>query len=412
MGEAVLYQLYDWHRASLRPFRLWAEAVQTLYRHPFLPTSYTGLGRAMAAGAEVFERVTRRFGKPDFDLGHTLVDGLPVAVTERVVLSRPFCELLHFSRDTPHRHPRVLLVAPISGHHATLLRGTVEALLPEHDVYVTDWLDARLVPLARGRFDLDDHIEYLMDFMRLLGPETHVIAVCQPAVSALAAAALLAQAGDANQPRSLTLMGGPIDVTVAPTVPSRLAQMHSLHWFERTVISQVPFYYPGAFRRVFPGFIQLSGFMSMNFDRHVGAHFELFNHLIEGDGDSAAAHRRFYDEYLSVMDMPAEFYLQTVATVFHRADLARGTMRWREHTVDPGAITGTALLTIEGERDDISAPGQTTAAHRLCPNIPADLHDHHLQGEVGHFGIFNGRRWRNEVLPVLRDFIRRHDRAA
>ena len=409
----MLYQLYDLQRAALRPMRLWAEAFQAVFRHPYLPTAYTGLGRSMAAAAEMFERTTRRFGKPDFDLTTAVVDGAPAAIGERVVAELPFCRLLHFSRAVPpRRDPRVLLVAPLSGHHSTLLRGTVAAMLPEHDVFITDWLDASLVPLSKGAFDLDTYIEYLLSFIKLLGPDIHIVAVCQPAVPALAAVSLLAQDEDPSQPKSLTLIGGPIDVTVAPTVPSRLAQMHSLQWYERTVIATVPVWYPGGLRRVFPGFIQLSGFMSMNFDRHVGAHVQLFNHLVEGDGDSVAAHKRFYDEYLSVMDLPAEFYLQTVATVFQRHDLPRGRMTWRGHPVDPAAIRRTALLTIEGERDDISAPGQTRAAHGLCPNIPAHRRSHHLQRDVGHFGLFNGRRWREEVMPALRGFIRGVDTEA
>ncbi|MBI1207385.1 MAG: polyhydroxyalkanoate depolymerase [Azospirillum sp.] len=405
----MLYQLYDFHRAALKPMRMWAEAAQTVFQNPYLPTSYTGFGRAVAAGAEMLERSTRRFGKPEFELTSTMIGGHKVDVTEQVVLSKPFCELRHFKRTGDRYDPKVLLVVPMSGHHATLLRGTVEALLPEHDVYVTDWVDARLVPVARGPFDLDDYIAYIMEFLQVLGPETHVVAVCQPAVPVLAAVSLLAQGGDACQPASMTLMGGPIDVTAAPTMPSRLAQQHPVEWFERTVISSVPPYYPGAFRKVFPGFIQLSGFMSMNLDRHIGAHIDLFRHLIQGDGESAEGHRRFYDEYLSVMDLPAEFYLQTVATVFHRHDLPRGTLRWRGAKVEPAAIRQTALMTVEGERDDISAPGQTVAAQRLCSGIPANRRDSFLARDVGHFGMFNGRRWREVIMPRVRAFIRRND---
>ena len=402
----MLYQVYDMQRTALEPWRLWADAVQTMFRHPFLPTSYTGLGRVLAASAEMFERLTRRYGKAEFGLHSTPIDGEPVTVVERVVAAKPFCRLLHFQRLTNRTAPKVLVVAPLSGNHATLLRGTVEALLPEHDVYITDWVDASLVPLAGGSFDLDDNIAYILDFLRLLGPDTHVIAVCQPAVPVLAAVALLAQDNDANQPRSMTLMGGPIDVTVAPTVPSRMARMHPVEWYERTVIARVPVGYPGAMRRVFPGFIQLSGFMSMNMDRHIGAHFKLFNHLIEGDGDSVAAHKKFYDEYLSVMDLTAEFYLSTVEAVFQRHDLPNGTLRWRGIPVRPEAIRRTALMTVEGERDDISAPGQTWAAHALCASLSPERRAHHLQQDVGHFGIFNGRRWRTQVLPKVSAFIR------
>ncbi len=406
----LLYQMYDFQRAMLKPLNLIADAYRTLVNHPFLPTSYTGLGRAVAAGAEMLERATRQFGKPEFDLAETRVEGQPVPVVERVVAQTPFCRLVRFERPADGQYdPKVLLIAPLSGHHATLLRGTVEALLPAHDVHITDWTDARLVPVARGSFTLDDYIDTLMRFMRLLGPDVHVVAVCQPSVPTLAAVSLLAAADDPAQPLSLTLMGGPIDVDAAPTVATRLARLHSRAWFERTVISCVPVYYPGAFRAVFPGFIQLSGFMSLNLDRHIASHVAFFNHLVEGDGDSAEAHRRFYDEYLSVMDLPAEYYLDTVQTVFQRNALRRGTMVWRGQPVEPGAIHRTALLTVEGERDDISPPGQTRAAQALCRGLPAHRRDHHLQPHVGHFGLFNGRRWREQVMPVLAGFIRCHD---
>jgi poly(3-hydroxybutyrate) depolymerase len=300
----------------------------------------------------------------------------------------------------------------MSGHHATLLRGTVEALLPEHDVYITDWLDARRIPLSRGKFDLDDYIAYVIEFLQVLGPETHVLAVCQPTVPVLAAVSLMAQADDPNQPRSMVLMGGPIDAEAAPTAVTKLAKGRPLSWFERTVVSQVPVYYPGALRRVYPGFVQLTGFMSMNLDRHVGEHLRLFEHLVQGDGESAGAHRRFYDEYLSVMDLPAEFYLQTVSTVFQHCALPNGTMRWRGEPVDPSAIRRTALMTVEGEMDDISAPGQTRAAHRLVSNLPEEMQADHMQPGVGHYGIFNGRRWRGEIQPAIAAFVRKQARHA
>ncbi|WP_184802368.1 polyhydroxyalkanoate depolymerase [Nitrospirillum iridis] len=408
----VLYQLFDLHHAALTPLRLVAEATQATFRHPFVPASYTGMGRAMAAAGELIERTTRRWGKPDFGLNITHIDGREVAVTEEAALRKPFCVLRHFQRATPHSDPKVLVVAPMSGHYATLLRGTVEALLPAHDVYITDWIDAKLVPLSRGRFDFDDYVEYVMDFIRFLGPDTHVIAVCQPAVPVLVAAAVMAQTEDACQPRSMTLMGGPIDTRVSPTQVTQLAETRDIGWFERTVTTSVPVYYPGAMRHVYPGFVQLTGFMSMNLDRHVGAHVDLFKHLVRGDGESAESHRRFYDEYLSVMDLTAEFYLQTVQIVFQEHNLPKGTLEYRGVRVDPSAIKKTALFTVEGELDDISAPGQTVAAHALCSGLPETLKQHHLQQGVGHYGIFNGRRWREHIMPRVRDFIRSHERAA
>jgi poly(3-hydroxybutyrate) depolymerase len=405
----VLYGLYDMQHAALYPARVLAEATQNVFQNPFMPASYMCLGRTIAAGAELFERTTRRFGKPAFSLSVTTINGDDVAVREIPVLSKPFCTLVHFERATDEVHPTVLVVAPMSGHYATLLRGTVEALLPEHDVYITDWLDARTVPLSHGSFDLEDYITYVMEFLAHLGPHTHVIAVCQPTVPVLCAVSLMAQINDPNQPASMVLMGGPIDTTAAPTVITELAITKPLEWFERTVIQAVPAYYPGGFRQVYPGFIQLTGFMSMNLDRHVGAHVKLFEHLVRGDGDSAEQHRKFYDEYLSVMDMPAEFFLQTVSRIFQQHALPRGTMTWKGLRVDPSAIRHTALLTVEGEMDDISAPGQTHAAHQLCNNIPTEKQAHHLQKGVGHYGIFNGRRWREQILPRVRDFILMHD---
>ena len=406
----MLYHLYDMQHAAKRPMRFWAEAAQHTFQNPLMPLSYTKLGRAVAAGAELVERTTRRFGKPAFGLAETVVDGQTVPVTERFVWQSPFCKLLNFPKPegTP-RQPKVLLVAPMSGHHATLLRGTVEAFLPGHEVYITDWTDARLVPLAEGRFDLDDYIDTVAELIRFLGPNTHVIAVCQPAVPVMAAVSLMAAADEPVQARSMTLMGGPIDPMANPTVPVKLAMERPLKWFERSVITTVPVYYPGAFRRVYPGFIQLSGFMSMNLDRHINEHVGLFRHLVRGDGDSAEQHRRFYDEYLSVMDLSAEFYLQTIETVFQKHALPNGTMMSRGRKVEPAAIAKTAVMTVEGELDDISAPGQTIAAQRLCSSLPDGMRKTHFQKGVGHYGIFNGRRWREAILPEIRSFIQSHD---
>ncbi len=410
----MLYHLYDFHHAWMAPLRLTAETMQHVFSHPALPMSYTRLGRAIAAGSELFERATRRYPKPTFGLNHTTIDGAPVPVTIETVQETTFCDLLHFRRDPgrdPGRDvvrddPKVLVVAPLSGHYATLLRGTVEGLLPDHDVYITDWINASKVPLADGHFDLDDYIDLVIDFLQQLGPDVHVVAVCQPSVPVLAAVALMAAAGDPAAPRSMTLMGGPIDTRVNPTKVNQVAANRPIEWFERTVVTRVPAAYPGAMRHVYPGFLQLTGFMSMNLDRHVGSAMRHFQHLVRGDGDSAAAHRSFYDEYLAVMDLSAEFYLQTVKTAFQDHALPRGTMVSRGRPVEPAAITRTALMTVEGELDDISGVGQTYAAHALCAGLPAEKQRHLMQHGVGHFGIFNGKRWRTAILPQVRDFIR------
>lgn len=381
-------------------------------QHPLVPASYTKMGRAIAAGAELLERTTRRYHKPTFDFGTTIVDGHEVEVVEEVLGEKPFCRLLHFARNVPAdrpRDPQILVVAPLSGHYATLLRGTVEALLPEHDVYITDWADCRQVPLAAGDFGLDDYVDYIIDFIRGLGPETNIIAICQPAVPVLCAVSLLASANDPAQPRSMALMGGPIDVRRAPTAVTEFGRKHTIDWFKRHVVAEVPPVYPGAFRKVYPGFIQLMGFMSMNAGNHMREHMNLFKNLVVGDGDSAERHRKFYDEYLAVMDIPARFYLDTVDHVFKKASLPRGELMIRGKLVDPSKITRTALFTIEGELDDISAPGQTIAAHDLCSSLPDHMREHHLQKGVGHYGIFNGRKWREEIMPKLRKFVRAYD---
>ncbi len=412
----MLYQLYELQHAMLTPLRYQAEFSRMILKNPWNPLSYTQLGRTLGASAEMVERVTRRFGKPDFELPETTIDGRKVSVTEKVIVEKPFCRLLNFQRSTKRNDPNVLIVAPMSGHYATLLRGTVEALLPHHNVYITDWTDTRQVPAQEGTFNLDSYITYLREFLSLLGPETHLIAVCQPAVPVLATVSVMATEDDPNQPLSMTLMGGPIDTRVSKTEVTELAETRPLKWFEQTVVHNVPAYYPGAFRKVYPGFVQLTGFMSMNLDRHVGSHMKFFHHLVSGDGDSAEGHRKFYDEYLSVMDIPAEFYLQTVETVFQRHLLPRNKMKWRDPTSDqlvdvrPQDIERTALLTIEGELDDISARGQTTAAHELCHSLSQNKQYHHFQLKTGHYGIFNGRKWREEIMPRIRHFIRDIDK--
>ncbi len=412
----MLYHLYELQHAIMTPVRLQAELMRNAFQNPWNPLAYTQLGRNMSASAEMIERTTRRFGRPEFGLATTTINEKEVGVVETIIVEKPFCRLVNFTRDIKRNDPTVLVVAPMSGHYATLLRGTVEALLPHHNVFITDWEDTRQVAKSDGEFNLDTYITYLREFLSLLGPDTHVIAVCQPAVPVLAAASVMASDNDPNQPATMTLMGGPIDTRVSKTTVTELAETRPLKWFEQAAIHEVPFYYPGAHRRVYPGFLQLGGFMSMNLDKHVGSHMKFFSHLIQGDGSSAETHRKFYNEYLSVMDIPAEFYLQTVETVFQRHLLPRGMMKWRDpidgklYDVRPQDIKRTALLTVEGELDDISARGQTTAAHELCYSLPQAKQYHHFQLGCGHYGIFNGRRWREEIMPRIRAFIRDADK--
>jgi poly(3-hydroxybutyrate) depolymerase len=409
----LYYQLYELNHAALSPFRAAADATRLYFQNPLNPLAHTAFGRSMAAAAEVFERTTRRYGKPEWAIAETTVGGERVPVTARVVWQRPFCQLLHFEKPSPRDgrvEPKLLIVAPMSGHYASLLRGTVQTMLPKHDVYVTDWVDARMVPVAEGAFDLDDFIDYVISILHVLGPDAHVMAVCQPSVPVLAATALMAAGGDRHLPATMILMGGPIDTRVNPTAVNALTEKRGLDWFRHNVIMKVPFPHRGFMRDVYPGFLQLSGFMSMNLDRHVEAHRELFRHLVTGDGDSADKHRDFYDEYLAVMDLTAEFYLQTVETVFMRHALPKAEMTHRGTPVDAAAIRSVAMLTIEGENDDISGIGQTRAAHDICTGIPADMRAHYLQPKVGHYGVFNGSRFRAEVAPRIADFIASHRR--
>ncbi|AZO26828.1 MULTISPECIES: polyhydroxyalkanoate depolymerase [Mesorhizobium] len=409
----MFYQLYEMNHAALQPARLYADAVRLFYSNPLNPVSHTPLGRSVAAAAELFERTTRRYGKPQFGLTETVVDWKTVDVTERTVWSKPFCNLIRFERSLPAGRkpdPKLLIVAPMSGHYATLLRGTVEAMLPHADVHITDWVDARMVPLSKGSFDLDDYIDYVIDMFHALGPDTHVMGVCQPSVPVLAAVALMEKRGDPFVPSTMTLMGGPIDTRRNPTAVNLLAEEKGIDWFRDNVIMQAPWPVPGFGREVYPGFLQLSGFMSMNLDRHIIAHKDFFMHLVKNDGDSAEKHRDFYDEYLAVMDLTAEFYLQTVDTVFVRHALPKGEMKHRGEAVDPGAIRNVALFTVEGENDDISGLGQTQAAHDLCVNIPAGRQAHYMQPAVGHYGVFNGSRFRSEIVPRIVDFITSYGR--
>ncbi|HYV71514.1 MAG TPA: polyhydroxyalkanoate depolymerase [Pseudolabrys sp.] len=410
-----MYWFYEIGHAALNPARAFADATRLFFKNPANPLSHTAYGKSVAATMELFERSTRRYRKPEWGIDSTTVGGEKVSVTIKCVWERPFCRLLHFDRAcvrAPRRpQPKLLIVAPMSGHYPTLLRGTVDTFLPNHDVYITEWVDARMVPLSDGRFDLDDYIDYIISILHLMGGDVHVIAVCQPSVPVLAAVALMEANGDPNVPHSMVLMGGPIDTRINPNEVNNLAERRGLNWFRNHVITKVPFPHPGVMRDVYPGFLQLHGFMSMNLDRHIEAHHNLFLHLVKGDGDSAQKHREFYDEYLAVMDLAAEFYLQTVETVFIRHALPKGEMTHRGRRVDPTAIRRVALMTVEGEKDDISSVGQTEAAHALCVNIPQEHKVHYVQPAVGHYGVFNGSRFRAEIAPRIADFALSHNSA-
>jgi poly(3-hydroxybutyrate) depolymerase len=409
----MLYHWYELSHAAVRPARAAADSYRLFLNNPFNPLTHTPVGRHAAAALEVFERTTRRYDKPRFGITSCQVDDFDVSVSEEVVWEHPFCRLVHFKRNLPAeraaRDPRLLLVAPMSGHFATLLRGTVETFLPDHEVYLTDWQDAKDVPLAAGSFDLDDYIDTMGDIFRWFGGDVHVFAVCQPAVPALAAVALMEADEDISVPLSLILAGGPIDTRINPTVVNSLAVRRGTDWFRRNVTTSVPWPNPGLGRMVYPGFLQLTGFMTMNLDRHVKAHKDLFNHLVRGDGDSAEKHREFYDEYLAVMDLTAEFYLQTVDAVFVRHLMPQGQMTHRGRRIDLAGIKRVALMTIEGEKDDITGTGQCRAAHDLCLSIPADRKMHFECPHVGHYGIFNGSRFRHDIAPRIAAFARTHD---
>ncbi|WP_082491086.1 polyhydroxyalkanoate depolymerase [Aureimonas sp. Leaf454] len=407
----MLYHFYEWNHAAIAPLRAFADATRMFYESPLNPFAGTEAARRITAMAEVFERSTRVYGKPQFGLNETVVNGLRVPVVDKPVWQKPFARLLHFERELPKTHkkdPRFLIVAPMSGHYATLLRGTVEALLPYADVYITDWEDARKVPAAVGRFDLDDYVDYVVEMLHFLGPDTHVIGVCQPAVPVLMAVGVMSAKGDPCVPATMTLMGGPIDTRINPTGVNKLAMDKGIGWFRDNVVMPVPFPQPGFMRMVYPGFLQLSGFMSMNLDRHVTAHREFYSHLVKNDGDSAEKHREFYDEYMAVMDLTAEFYLQTVEEVFIKHSLPKGEITHRGVRVDLTTVKHTALLTVEGENDDISGLGQTKAAQDLCSSIPEEMRVHYMQPKVGHYGVFNGSRFRAEIAPRIVDFALTH----
>ena len=402
----MLYQFNEMQKMALSPVRMAAQFYSQILKSPFNPMSETAPAQTMAAGFDLFSETTQYHGKPAFGLTSTKIDMRTEAVTEEILHRKTFCQLKHFKRDTTRKDPKLLIVAPMSGHFATLLRGTVETMMPNHDVYITDWRDAANVPVYEGRFDLDDYIDYIIDYIDILGPDTHVMAVCQPGVPVTAAVALMSEDNNPNVPLSMTLMGSPIDTRRHPTEPCKLAMTHSIEWFEHTVINHVPLGYPGAFRRVYPGFLQLSGFVSMNFGRHMEAHMKQFDHLVEGDGDNADRHRAFYAEYNAVMDLTAEYYLQTIETVFQKQALAKGEMMYRgDRPVRTDLIKKTALMTVEGELDDISGIGQTVAAHDICSNLPDSMKAHYEQKGVGHYGVFNGNKFNSEIAPRISDFI-------
>ena len=405
----MLYDAYEMQRSWLAGASRLAGMGAGWLNNPSNPFAYAGMSPMIAASLEVFSHAAAPRGKPEFGITQTIVDGQEVAVREEIVLRKGFGQLKHFVREGINSGPRLLIVAPMSGHYATLLRGTVVRMLPSSDVYITDWRDAKLTPLSEGRFDLDDYIDYLIEFLHAIGEKTgerpHMLAVCQPAVPAFAATALMNADKDRWTPKTLTLMGGPIDTREAPTAVNRLASERPLSWFENNVIATVPAWYAGTGRRVYPGFLQLAGFMAMNLGNHLVSHWEMFKHLVEGDDESAAATQRFYDEYRSVCDMTEEFYLQTVDAVFQKHLLPRGKLTHRGRKVDPAAITDTALLAIEGERDDISGIGQTKAALKLATKLPEAKKLYYFAEEVGHYGIFNGRKWREKIAPAVEDWI-------
>jgi poly(3-hydroxybutyrate) depolymerase len=413
----MLYTLYEAGYYASTPLRLAALATRDFWSSPLNPAKDTELGRRLFANSDLFANLTRRYGKPKWRIDSVEIDGHPVRVRAVEEWSSPWCKLTHFSRDMSDMRkagrrelePAVLIVAPLSGHYATLLRGTVEGFLQDHEVYITEWSNARGVPVLEGRFDFHDYIDHVRQMLQVLGPRPHVVAVCQPGPPVLAAAALMAEDGDESRPASMTFMGSPIDARLSPTVTNKLAEEKPFTWFKSNMIDTVPGPYPGMGRRVYPGFVQLASFMSMNIDKHQEAHQRYLRQLMDGDGDSAEKHLEFYDEYLSVLDLTEEFYLQTVDIVFQRYLLPKGELTHRGRLVRPELITDIGLLTVEGENDDISGIGQTQAAHALCAGLPPELKQDYVQPHVGHYGVFNGKRFREEIYPRVREFIRRRE---
>jgi len=413
----MLYALNEFNYYASAPMRLAARTARDFWNSSANPAAATDFGRKAYAAADLFANVTRRYGKPDWRISSTQVNGQTVRVSPEVVWASPWVNLVHFERSRPDLRksgkrtldPSVLIVAPLSGHYATLLRGTVETFLPDHEVYITDWANARQVPLLEGRFDFHDYIDVVRQMLTALGARAHVVAVCQPGPPVMAAATLMAEDGDENRPASMTFMGSPIDARLAPTAPNLLAEQRPFAWFKTNMIYTVPPPFPGALRRVYPGFVQLYSFMSMNAERHQSAHRRYFDDLVKGDGDHAAKHLEFYDEYLSVLDLTEEFYLQTIEIVFQNYLLPRGLLEHRGRPVRPEIINDIALMTVEGELDDISGVGQTQAAHALCSGLPEDRRELYVQPGVGHYGVFNGRRFAQEIYPKVRAFIAKND---
>ena len=399
----MLYLAYQTQSDMMAPIRAWATMAHAAGGQPLLGES--DVLRNMTAAYELISRAGLTHTRPPFGIDKVTVGNREVEVREEAAATTPFGTLLHFKKDIATAQPRVLLVAPLSGHFSTLLRATVRTMLPDHDVYITDWHNARDVPLTAGRFGMDEYTDHLIKFLETMGPGSHILAVCQPCVAVLAAAAVMAQAGNPAQPRSMTLMAGPIDTRVNPTKVNELAKTRTIEWFERTLTASVPLRYPGAFRRVYPGFVQLVAFMSMNVERHVKAHKELYDNLANGEFEKAAVTKAFYDEYFAVLDLTAEFYLETVQLIFQDYALPLGKLEWHGQRVDPSAIRKTMLLTVEGERDDICAVGQTVAAHDLCSKLRPYLKRHHMQAGVGHYGVFSGSRWEKQIYPILKNVI-------
>lgn len=404
-----IYNLYEIQHAALSPWRAGAKIVQKFYDNPFNPFYYSKLHRTASAGIEVFERITRKYGKPEFGIKSTEVDGKKTKIKLMVAKRKPFCKLMHFKKEDKFNQPKLLIVAPMSGHYATLLRDTIEGTLPYFDVYITEWINAREVPMTAGNFDLDDYIDYVIEFTEHFKGNVHLMAVCQPVVPVAAAVAIMEGEKNKYHPKSMILVGGPIDGRINPTMVNDLADKKPIEWFEQNLVSRVPLNYPGAGRQVYPGFLQLASFISLKPESHVEKHKQYFNHLVEGDGESADKHEKFYDEYLSVMDIPAEFYLQTIKTVFQDFSLPLGKLKSRGRDVNLKSIRKTALLALEGEKDDISGLGQSKAALKLTRNLPSKKKEYHMQKDVGHYGIFSGRKFREKVVPVIYKFAKKHD---
>jgi len=411
----MLYHVYEMNHLALAPLRKIAKLQKEMLETSYNPFVNTLIHKSIIAAYEVFENGTRRYDKPAWNLPYTTINGIKVPVEDRVVWSKPFCNLVHFKRADGHIElihkpghvdPRVLMIAPMSGHYATLLRATVEAFLPDHEVFISDWVDARNIATSEGRFDLNDYIDYVIEMLEFIGPDAHVLAVCQPGPPVLAAVSVMAEQDNPNRPASMTIIGSPIDARRSPTMPNRVAEEKPLSWFKRHVVHTVPYPNKGFMRKVYPGFLQLAGFVSLNRGRHLKAGREYFKNLVKGDNDSAEKHREFYDEYLAVMDMTAEFYLQTIQEVFQEHKLAKGEFMHRGELVKPEAISDVALMTVQGENDDISGIGQTQAAHDLCINIPEHMKTDYTQPGVGHYGVFSGRRFREEVAPRIKQFMR------